>query len=162
LLGIMVTFPQNSYVYRLASALLHSCRTMAPERVRDVLLPSTYYLQNEIFWEWAMLGSNQRPLPCEVRSLMSWLFTGVQKTLQNRPFTAGCIRLCSWLFVWVGVLIGVVRVSRVRDYLHYTWAYGQLSPMAVAYPHVLSVCMAGRVKARGKGPRLKASALPYC
>jgi hypothetical protein len=27
LLGVMVTFPQNSYVHRLASALLHGCRT---------------------------------------------------------------------------------------------------------------------------------------
>src|SRR5215208_4865791 len=104
----MVTFPQNSCVYRLASALLHGCRTMARERVRDLLLPSTFYLQNEIFWEWAMLGSNQRPLPCEGRSITMWLFATVQKYLQNRPFAAGCIRLCSPLFAGVGVLIGVV------------------------------------------------------
>src|SRR5215211_7231614 len=105
----MVTFPQNSYVYGLASALLHDCRTMAPERVQDLLLPSTFYLQNEISWEWAMLGSNQRPLPCEGRSITSWLFASVQKYLQNRTFAAGCFCSCSWLFVWVGVLIGVVR-----------------------------------------------------
>jgi hypothetical protein len=30
------------------------------------LLPTlTFYLQNATFCEWAMLGSNQRPLPCE-------------------------------------------------------------------------------------------------
>ena len=101
----MVTFPQNSYVYRLASALLHGCRALARERVRDLLLPSTFYLQNEIFWEWAMLGSNQRPLPCEGRSRMSQLFAVVQKCLQNRPFVSGSIHLCSPLFVYVGVLL---------------------------------------------------------
>src|SRR5215213_10182711 len=99
----MVTFPQNSYVYRLAPALLHGCCTKARERVRDLLLPSTFYLQNEIFWEWAMLGSNQRPLPCEVRSIMSWLFATVQKYLQISIFSLRGYRKCSLLFVWVGV-----------------------------------------------------------
>ncbi len=42
LLGVVVTFPQNSYVHRLASALLHGCRTNAPERVRIFLSPSTF------------------------------------------------------------------------------------------------------------------------
>ena len=54
-----------------------------------------------------MLGSNQRPLPCEGRAITSWLFTGVQKCLQNRPFVSGSIHVCSSLFMWVGVLIGV-------------------------------------------------------
>jgi hypothetical protein len=38
-----------------------------------------FYLQTLLFPKWAMLGSNQRPLPCEVRSITSWLFAGVQK-----------------------------------------------------------------------------------
>ena len=80
----MVTFPQNSYVYRLASALLHGCRTMARERVRDLLLPSTFYLQNEIFWEWAMLGSNQRPLPCKGGKILCRTFQQCAKYLQKR------------------------------------------------------------------------------
>jgi hypothetical protein len=52
-----------------------------------------------------MLGSNQRPLPCESRSITSWLFAGVQKDLQNRAFVGRGIRVCSPLFVWVGVLL---------------------------------------------------------
>jgi hypothetical protein len=56
-----------------------------------------------------MLGSNQRPLPCEGRSITSWLFAGVQKYLQNRTFASTDIRTRSQLFVWVGVLIGVIR-----------------------------------------------------
>ena len=52
-----------------------------------------------------MLGSNQRPLPCEVRSILSWLFAVVQKYLQNGAFAFGGIRVCSLLFMWVGVLL---------------------------------------------------------
>ena len=54
-----------------------------------------------------MLGSIQRPLPCEGRSIMLWLFAVVQKYLQMRAFFSSGIRACSQLFVWVGVLIGV-------------------------------------------------------
>jgi hypothetical protein len=49
--------------------------------------------------KWAMLGSNQRPLPCEVRSIMSRLFATVQKLLQNGAFAFGGIRVRSPLFV---------------------------------------------------------------
>ena len=59
----------ENYLPRLPSALLHGCRTKAPERVRNFLLPSAFYLQNEVSLEWAMLGSNQRPLPCEGSAL---------------------------------------------------------------------------------------------
>jgi hypothetical protein len=52
-----------------------------------------------------MLGSNQRPLPCEVRSMMSPTFAGVQKVLQNRAFTSRSIRVCLPPFAWVGVLL---------------------------------------------------------
>jgi hypothetical protein len=57
------------------------------------------------FSKWAMLGSNQRPLPCEGKAITSWLFAGVRKYLQNSVFTSGSIRACSSLFVWVGVLL---------------------------------------------------------
>jgi hypothetical protein len=56
---------------------------------------------------WAMLGSNQRSLPCEGKSITPWLFAAVQKYLQMRAFLSSGIRACSQLFVWVGVLIGV-------------------------------------------------------
>ncbi len=52
-----------------------------------------------------MLGSNQRPLPCEGRSITSWLFADVQKYLQINGFLRGTLRACSPLFVWVGVLL---------------------------------------------------------
>ena len=65
-----------------------------------------------------MRGSNQKLLPCEVRSIMSWLFTGVQNHLQNRRFTAGCIRLCSRLFVWVGVLLVYMSLAARPTLLH--------------------------------------------
>jgi len=35
------------------------------ETLLTILLSSMFHLQNSIFSEWAMLGSNQRPLPCE-------------------------------------------------------------------------------------------------
>jgi hypothetical protein len=57
-----------------------------------------------IYW-WAMLGSNQRPLPCECRSIMSWLFVTVQKYLQISIFSLRGYGECSPLFVWVGVLL---------------------------------------------------------
>jgi hypothetical protein len=34
---------------RLLYALLHGCRTKAPERVRNFLSPSMFYLQSEVF-----------------------------------------------------------------------------------------------------------------
>jgi hypothetical protein len=34
---------------------------------------------NHRFSEWAMLGSNQRPLPREGRAIISWSFADVQK-----------------------------------------------------------------------------------
>ena len=58
-----------------------------------------------------MLGSNQRPLPCEGRFITSWLFAGVRKYLQISIFFLRSCRLCSSLFVWVGVLIGVVAAK---------------------------------------------------
>ena len=40
-----------------------------PTRITDLLVSSTVLLQNITFLEWAMLGSNQRPLPCEGSAL---------------------------------------------------------------------------------------------
>jgi hypothetical protein len=59
----------ENYLPRLPSALLHGCRTKAPECVRAPLSPSKFWLQYEESREWAMLGSNQRPLPCEGSAL---------------------------------------------------------------------------------------------
>jgi hypothetical protein len=61
--------------------------------------------------EWAMLGSNQRPLPCEVRALLSWMFAVVQKYLQISIFFLRPCCPCSSMFVWVGVPIGVVAAK---------------------------------------------------
>ena len=59
-----------------------------------------------------MLGSNQRPLPCEGRAPSSQMFAVVQKYLQISTCSLRSCRPCSSLFVWVGVLIGVLRVRR--------------------------------------------------
>jgi hypothetical protein len=58
-----------------------------------------------------MLGSNQRPLPCEGRSITSWSFAGVRKYLQIDVFLLISYRPWSSLFVWVGVLIGVIAAK---------------------------------------------------
>ncbi len=76
-----------------------------------VLCGLAFRLQNTAIFEWAMLGSNQRPLPCEGRSITPWSFATVQKYLQTGTFSPSMSRSCSPLFVWVGVLIGVVAVK---------------------------------------------------
>jgi hypothetical protein len=63
-----------------------------------------------------MLGSNKRLLACEGRCITSWLFTAVQKCLQNRPFVSSSIHVSSLLFVWVGVLL--VYISLTGPPLH--------------------------------------------
>ena len=73
--------------------------------LRALLSLPKFLLQNAAFSEWAMLGSNQRPLPCEVRASLSWLFTTVQKYPQNWHFRLMLLHGCSSSFVWVGVLL---------------------------------------------------------
>jgi hypothetical protein len=63
-------------------------------------LPAKGYLS-----EWAMLGSNRRPLPCEGSALLSLVFVVVQKYLQNSQFATMMLHSCSPLFMWVGVLL---------------------------------------------------------
>jgi hypothetical protein len=46
----------------------------------------TFDLQNAAFAEWAMLGSNQRPLPCEGSVIVCWRFLEVAKSLQIERF----------------------------------------------------------------------------
>ena len=60
---------------------------------------------NRYIIQWAMLRSNQRPLPCEGRTYLSHVFAGVQKRLQNTPFYARMPRICSPRFARVGVLL---------------------------------------------------------
>jgi len=56
-------------------------------------------------FEVAMLGSNQRPLPCEGRVMMPRFSTIVHKYLQNSKFFLNACCACSPLFAWVGVLL---------------------------------------------------------
>ena len=87
------------------------CYTESLKRILTLRLSFTFSLQTEKCRVWAMLGSNQRPLPCEGRSITPWLFATVQKYLQTGTFSLSMSRGCSPLFVWVGVLIGVVAVK---------------------------------------------------
>jgi hypothetical protein len=50
-------------------------------------LTLTFSLQNSIFPEWAMLGSNQRPLPCEGSTIVCWRFLELAKCLQIDIFS---------------------------------------------------------------------------
>jgi hypothetical protein len=53
-----------------------------------LLLIFMFYLQISIFFEWAMLGSDQRPLPCEGESTRSPGFTMVHGTPVTRSSRA--------------------------------------------------------------------------
>ena len=92
----------SSLLENHAAAVLLPSAVSLIQRLRRCV---AFYLQNAIYLEWAMLGSNQRPLPCEVRSILSWLFAAVQKFLQISIFSLTGYRECSPLFVWVGVLL---------------------------------------------------------
>jgi hypothetical protein len=50
----------------------------------------TFYLQNTAFSEWAMLGSNQRPLPCEGSKILCWRFLELAKLLEMDVFLRQC------------------------------------------------------------------------
>jgi len=58
-------------------------------------------LQNTGFSKWAMLGSNQRPLPYGVSTTISRLFGVVQNYLEIGIFILMAHRVCSSLFAWV-------------------------------------------------------------
>jgi hypothetical protein len=95
-----VDFPENPACYVELSPDFYS---LAPEALRGS--PRAHRTGGRGSVEWAMLGSNQRPLPCEVRSVLSWLFAAVQKYLQISIFFLRSCRPCSSLFAWVGVLL---------------------------------------------------------
>jgi hypothetical protein len=65
------------------AALLH--------RGPNVYLESSFiltsFLQNSIFFEWAMLGSNQRPLPCEGSTIVCRRFLKLAKLLRIDVFS---------------------------------------------------------------------------
>jgi len=56
-----------------------------PVGTLGLLLTFTYYLQNIALKEWAMLGSNQRPLPCEGSEPDPTGFWRVGKTRISKP-----------------------------------------------------------------------------
>jgi hypothetical protein len=45
-----------------------------PVLANEPTLKYVIYLQKSAFSEWAMLGSNQRPLPCEGSEIVCWGF----------------------------------------------------------------------------------------
>jgi hypothetical protein len=47
-----------------------------------LLRVSALFLQIIVFEGWAMLGSNQRPLPCEGSTIVCWRFLELAKCLQ--------------------------------------------------------------------------------
>jgi hypothetical protein len=51
----------------------------------------TFYLQNSAYCEWAMLGSNQRPLPCEGRFAYAAAYRQEPQNRINKRF----LRICA-------------------------------------------------------------------
>ena|SRR5918995_4456764 len=68
-------------------ALLHGCCTKAPERIQGLCACLAFYPQIVVFYGWAMLGSNQRPLPCEGSVIVCWRFLELAKLLQITVFS---------------------------------------------------------------------------
>jgi hypothetical protein len=81
------------------------CCTRVTKGAQSLTLVLVFCLQIARFMEWAMLVSNQRPLPCEGKASKLWLFALAQKTLQNGLFLLSMFRPCSPTFAWVGVLL---------------------------------------------------------
>ena len=67
------------------------------------------------FLKWAMLESNQRPPPCKGELVISQTFVVVQIFLLTSTFSVLSCRLCSPLFVWVGVRFGVRTDRTLRE-----------------------------------------------
>ena len=61
----------EGYVGRSFCTLVHALRSKDPSYTPGLLLLCTLSLQNNGPSEWAMLGSNQRPLPCEGKASIS-------------------------------------------------------------------------------------------
>src|SRR5215212_3547552 len=110
-----------------------------------------------------MLGSNQRPLPCEGRSITSWLFAGVQNHLQNRRFyrwvysSLFAVVRVGWCTNWCSpgctIYETISTTPRITaNFLSWPW------PTLVFFRYASSVAS----RHEEKGPRLKASALAYC
>lgn len=73
-----------------------------------------FFLQNVDLYEWAMLGSNQRPPPCKGQNRTSGMFTFVQKVLQTSIFFSCCSAERSPLFTCVVVKLSSVDSAILR------------------------------------------------
>jgi hypothetical protein len=101
----------------LLPRLLHK----ATINMRDARLCFMFYLRNGVFREWAMLGSNQRPLPCECSVIVCWGFLELAKFLQmHRFFTflsqqfRRFARVVAQLLLWVCEPIGKLSPPEQR------------------------------------------------
>ena len=81
----MTDYPVYSYVYgrvHVGVRLVYK----QPVKNTDIFAFSTFVLQNAASCEWAMLGSNQRPLPCEGSTMVCWRFLELAKSLEIDVF----------------------------------------------------------------------------
>ena len=85
----------------IQSTLLHG----GTRSILRLILSAAFYLQNTEFREWAMLVSNQRPLPCECEGAASYAFAGVQELPQIAAFASKMFRDRPPPFARVGVLL---------------------------------------------------------
>jgi hypothetical protein len=73
--------------HRLLSALLHGCCTKLSTRKPEAPLFSSF----AGLLEWAMLGSNQRPLPCEGGLAIAAVYRQEPQNRINKRF----LRICA-------------------------------------------------------------------
>jgi hypothetical protein len=83
-----------------------------PEEMPALLRASTFFLQIAVFEEWAMLGSNQRPLPCESTKIGCWRFLERAKCLQMAIFLRKHFSLVFRIFIRVAARLLHISGSR--------------------------------------------------
>jgi hypothetical protein len=91
--------------------------------MRPELLSRFYVLlAKQHFLRWVMLGSNQRPLPCEGSAIVCWMFPKLAKFLQmeifdlwrfSRPFRR-FTRVAAWLLHVLAAPKTSVRIEECK------------------------------------------------
>jgi hypothetical protein len=89
------------------------CYTEALKRILTLRLSFTFSLQTEKFRVWAMLGSNQRPLPCEGSEAISCAPLRLGQSAYLSRFLGALVNRFSAVFTYVlaGLLHGCCTSS---------------------------------------------------
>ena len=97
---------------RVAARLPHKCSRACP----DLSLTFHVFLQKAVFTKWAMLGSNQRPLPCEGSVIVcrgdipaNADLLEMMLCLRFQKIYPGCCAVAAHSWLAIGVIPGWVR-----------------------------------------------------